>query len=383
MENRKKILLIGSPKDPHVIPRAEFLANHGFVIYIYTRSTEHTQPTHKNIHIMCHRTCRNVYIDFLVRIVTYIYVLHKIQPDIVHAFFATIDNVFVVLFTRVPLVVSVLGSDILLKKHTLSNRIDKVLSKWLLRKVELITAVSNRLYKILKDDYCITRNIIVQRYGVDVDMIASLECDSQAIKQRYGVEENDIVIFSPRHMKPIYNIEHVIEILKHVVHQKKNIKLLLRSCPYDENPDGYFHKINETIENYGLTDFVIDVDYLEHEEYLKIFSISDVIISMAFSDGSPIAVLEAMAFKKPVVCSYIPANNEIIKHGYNGIIVENNDPAELSREIVHLLNDKEKYRVIGENAYTFVLENADFKKEMGRMIKLYTALINNNMHSDL
>ncbi|MEP7146352.1 MAG: glycosyltransferase [bacterium] len=80
---------------------------------------------------------------------------------------------------------------------------------------------------------------------------------------------------------------------------------------------------------------------------------------MLISIGLQNKILQAMAMKIPCVCSSL-ANNAI-KAPNNLCILEANTPEEYSEKIQLLLNDKDLYNKLAENAYKFVLENYNWK----------------------
>lgn len=69
-------------------------------------------------------------------------------------------------------------------------------------------------------------------------------------------------------------------------------------------------------------------------------------------ENSPIVIYEALSFGKPVIASNRGGNPDLIQNGYNGFLVNANNPEELSAAIVRLLNEvnNEAYLKIANNA---------------------------------
>ena len=76
----------------------------------------------------------------------------------------------------------------------------------------------------------------------------------------------------------------------------------------------------------------------------------DIFVLSSLTEGTPMALLEAMAFKIPVVATNVGGIPKIIKNGINGILVEPGDSSELAREIKLLINDPILQKKIVENA---------------------------------
>lgn len=103
---------------------------------------------------------------------------------------------------------------------------------------------------------------------------------------------------------------------------------------------------------------------------------SDVVVSVSSTDGTPMSVLEAMACGCNIVASNIPSLQEWIKDGWNGYLVNVEDPEEISRKIEKCLFIKsdERQKIINRNL-NIIEEKADYYSNMKRMEELYYGLM--------
>jgi glycosyltransferase involved in cell wall biosynthesis len=69
-----------------------------------------------------------------------------------------------------------------------------------------------------------------------------------------------------------------------------------------------------------------------------------------------IVILEAMAFRKPVVATTAGGMPEIIENGKNGILVTPDDPDALAESVIKLLTDEALQLRLGENGYATARE---------------------------
>ena len=67
---------------------------------------------------------------------------------------------------------------------------------------------------------------------------------------------------------------------------------------------------------------------------------ADVALRPSYTEGLPLAVIEALACGTPVVCSAVPGNLELVKHGINGLVFPIGDVAALSAALVKLHDDR-------------------------------------------
>jgi len=80
----------------------------------------------------------------------------------------------------------------------------------------------------------------------------------------------------------------------------------------------------------------------------------DIFVLPSLREGVPLAILEAMAMKKPVVATRVGGLPGMIRSGENGILVEPKDPGALSKAILSLLNDSDKAKLCAENGRSTV-----------------------------
>jgi glycosyltransferase involved in cell wall biosynthesis len=73
-------------------------------------------------------------------------------------------------------------------------------------------------------------------------------------------------------------------------------------------------------------------------------------------EGSPNALLEAMAMEKPVVATAVGGIPELIEHGVNGYLAAADDTTAFSRYVLELLEFRERRESMGRAARRTVIE---------------------------
>ena len=84
---------------------------------------------------------------------------------------------------------------------------------------------------------------------------------------------------------------------------------------------------------------------------------SIVIIPSLNNESFGYTAIEAMSFKKPVICSKIGGLKEIVENNYNGLLVEPNSENDLANAIISLINDENKIEKLGINGWNLYLSN--------------------------
>ncbi|WP_291051435.1 MULTISPECIES: glycosyltransferase [unclassified Empedobacter] len=81
--------------------------------------------------------------------------------------------------------------------------------------------------------------------------------------------------------------------------------------------------------------------------YLKI---ADFSVFPSEFEGFGLSLIEKMYFKLPVIASNIDVFEEVIQDNFNGFLFDLKKEDELKNKIISLMNNKEKFKSIGENA---------------------------------
>jgi len=80
------------------------------------------------------------------------------------------------------------------------------------------------------------------------------------------------------------------------------------------------------------------------------FNNAGVFVLNTFYEGMSNTLLEAMAYGLPIITTNAGANEELIQHEANGIVINYNDQDALARGLIELLSNKNKARQLGNSA---------------------------------
>lgn len=85
------------------------------------------------------------------------------------------------------------------------------------------------------------------------------------------------------------------------------------------------------------------------------------------SEGTPVAILEAMSCGVPVISTRHAGISDIVGDGETGILCEEHDVDAMAQAIVHLASDPEKAGCLGKNAHAHVAGNFTIEKSIERL----------------
>jgi len=87
----------------------------------------------------------------------------------------------------------------------------------------------------------------------------------------------------------------------------------------------------------------------------------------------PLTLLEAWASKLPVIATKVGENPYLVRHKYNGWLVEPGNVEELAKALKDALNTpRRKLEVMGERGYIFISKKFNWDNIVERLLALYT-----------
>jgi glycosyltransferase involved in cell wall biosynthesis len=102
---------------------------------------------------------------------------------------------------------------------------------------------------------------------------------------------------------------------------------------------------------------------------------ADVVALPSDSEGSPNALLEAMAAGKPVVATRVGGVPEIVEHGCTGVLVPPRSPVALSRALSDLLRAPDAAAALGRQAREVVRERFCVERRADTLTALYRQVV--------
>jgi L-malate glycosyltransferase len=108
----------------------------------------------------------------------------------------------------------------------------------------------------------------------------------------------------------------------------------------------------------------------------------EILVVPSREESFGIAVIEAMACKKPVVASAVGGIPEIIEHEKSGILVEPENPVALAEGLRRLLTNSELKRSLAENGYSRVMEHFCFNRTGAAYETAFASLLDSQRPSN-
>ncbi|MEM9053676.1 MAG: glycosyltransferase, partial [Bacteroidota bacterium] len=157
----------------------------------------------------------------------------------------------------------------------------------------------------------------------------------QGLRSEYGIKEDDFVFIFIGRQTYFKGFDKVVLAFLNLEAHHKNIKLLLigekdRIHPSSRKP-GFESQLTASKN-------IIRVGWKENVQ--DFLSISQVNVFPSEREGLPVNLMESLAMGVPVITSNSRGCREVVRHEVDGVILENNNLSELTKEMESLLEDK-------------------------------------------
>jgi glycosyltransferase involved in cell wall biosynthesis len=138
------------------------------------------------------------------------------------------------------------------------------------------------------------------------------------------------------------------------------------------------------IRKLGVEGCVILQPAVPHHQVPALIAESDICLApLGLNDRNvtqgacPIKVLEYMASSRPLVASNMPIVRELVREDVDALLFSPNDPDDLARQVLLLLNDLELSKRLSESATERALTKFTWHEAQKKLAKVYEKLLGN------
>jgi glycosyltransferase involved in cell wall biosynthesis len=131
-------------------------------------------------------------------------------------------------------------------------------------------------------------------------------------------------------------------------------------------------RIDEKIRHLDLTDFVTLTGHQSSAE--PWYGLADVAVLSSLSEGSPNALLEAMATNVPVVATAVGGVPEIVTDEESALLVKPGDAAAMSAALARILNEPKLAARLAKRSHELILARHTPEARVRRLVSIYRGL---------
>ncbi|MFC3094615.1 glycosyltransferase [Alteromonas sediminis] len=203
-----------------------------------------------------------------------------------------------------------------------------------------ITAISDATRKALVDfEFLSSKKIQLVYNGIEpFEQPVGIE----QLRIELGISSDAPILGTISRFDPIKNHVLMLKAFKLVLTRFPNAVLIVVGDGEERQ------NIEACINRLAINDSVILTGYQVSPK--KFLALMQIFLLSSLSEGASMTLLEAMSLQKPCVVTDAGGNGELIQHGYNGYVTENNNADAFAEAIIKLL-EINSVKEFGQNGY--------------------------------
>lgn len=234
------------------------------------------------------------------------------------------------------------------------------------RRVKAVVCVAEAVRQVALDGGVEPHKVQVIYGGVPADQFDP-EIDPLPVRRELGVPDAVPVVgivanFDGKKAHPLF-FEAASRIARHV----PDVHFLVVGRGAPEN-------LPEKLRALGIVDRVILAGF--RCDVPRMLAAMDISVNVSTKgEGLTGAMRESLCMKKPVVCTDVGGNYELVRHGETGYLVPPNDLPAFTKAVLDMLQNPKDARRMAENGYQLVMEQFTEDVRIRRLEKLYCDIV--------
>ncbi|MBN1508288.1 MAG: glycosyltransferase family 4 protein [Sedimentisphaerales bacterium] len=152
----------------------------------------------------------------------------------------------------------------------------------------------------------------------------------EQIRRELGIPADCTLVGTIRNVNRFKGITYFIEAAGRIRSRIPSARFVIVGSKLDTDP-GYWDRLQQLTEQLGLKQEVLFTGF--REDVPAILSALDVFVLASIEESCPVALLEAMAMKVPVVATDVGAVSEMVLHERTGFVVPPRDPEAIAEAV--------------------------------------------------
>jgi glycosyltransferase involved in cell wall biosynthesis len=245
------------------------------------------------------------------------------------------------------------------RKTSLYGTLDRLF----LRGYARVVAVSDEVRQRLLKSGVKANRVSVIRNGID---LRQFDCASAVVRHELGWDAEQIVGFVGR-LSREKGPDIFLEAAARVIAQCPDTKFVVAG----DGPDRA--ELDALIDKLGIRDHVHMLGRCN--DMPALYASLDIMVSASRIEGLPIAILEGMASRLPLVATAVGDVPTVIQDGRTGMLAPAEDPESLAAAIVELLPDPAKRKQLGSAARQLVENEFSAERMTADYLRVYEEAI--------
>lgn len=229
------------------------------------------------------------------------------------------------------------------------RKLSALWDRWWAQGCTKILTSNNKNFNILVEEGVPADKIRTIPNGIDQALLQKdYSGAAQHVRQRHGWDEDRVVFGMLARLGPGKDYQLIFRAIDRICSDNAHAHFVfVGTGPLLES-------FQQHITAMGLSDRITFTGWVEDAfEYIHAF---DVFLFSSISEGIPYGILEAMAFRKPILSTNNGGISEVIHHGRTGRLVPPGNTDAFVDGIQWMIDHPDQWKNMGDAAYTLVTE---------------------------
>jgi glycosyltransferase involved in cell wall biosynthesis len=247
-------------------------------------------------------------------------------------------------------------------KLSVYNRLNIIFMK----KADKTVAVSQALADEMTKKGVSSTKILVIDNGINLQRFENSQRNND-LRKSFGLNGNDKIVGTIGSLTEEKGHIYLLEAARQVIDK-------CPECSFLVVGEGSQRRLlQEKTANLGLTGKVVFAG--SRKDIPEILSILDISVLPSLKEGLPMALLEAMASKVPVIATKVGAIPNVVEDRINGMLIPPRDPDAIAEAINIILSDGNSAKEMAQKAFEKVRDHYSSKKMAEKYLTVYQELL--------
>lgn len=236
------------------------------------------------------------------------------------------------------------------------------LDKFFLNRFDKVIAVSEILRQETLNHNVAPRKVLTINNGINIERFKNQK-KTDSIRKEFGIDKSYKVIGTVGRLSEEKGFIQLLNVAQKVFNKyPKTVFLIIGDGPLRKELQREYY--SPSIIFTGIRNDVPDL-----------YRCMDIFVLPSLAEGLPMALLEAMASKLPVVATRVGAVPTVIVDKETGLLIEPGNEESIKVSLLHLLENSTLAKSMGQNGYNYVKQHFSSENMARDYLNIYRELI--------
>jgi glycosyltransferase involved in cell wall biosynthesis len=217
----------------------------------------------------------------------------------------------------------------------------------------------------IRTDVRCVRNFIIPPPLLEQDAV-------ERTRKSLGLDKTHFVVLTVGSVGKRKGVFELLKAVPQVVSQDDSIRFILAG---GQELPGEMAQVRDIIREGNMDKCVKLLGEVKREEVPRLLGLADVFLLPSLSEGMPLAILEAIGYKVPVISTTVGGIPEAVTNEVSGLLIHPGAPDEIAWAVLKLRRDPELRERLAQRAIEIFDERFAFSRGIGEIESLYSALV--------